>query len=310
MKDVIADILETVRFKSAVYFKHGFCGNWGMNVEAGNFAQFHFVSGGNCTLKVNKEHHTLSRGDLVIFPNGTHHQIKSDKKAVCYPGKEVVTGILNDNSPFIEGEANTNLVCGHYELDRDVSHFLLEDLPECIVIKSEEYGRFDMINAILDLMIVELSEKKLGHEVVTLRFAEILFISILRHYYLKKATSSMNLFKDQAIYRAINYIHNNIQEALTIEKLCLHSGISRTLFIERFKNSVGNTPLGYIKSWRMTKAKQLLKYSDFTLNDIGEQVGYGSTSAFNRVFKQTFNISPKKFKNSVAAEQPNTMVDF
>lgn len=310
MKDVIADILETVRFKSAVYFKHGFCGNWGMDVETGNFVQFHFVSGGNCTLKVNKKYHTLSKGDLVIFPNGIDHQIMSDRKAVCYPGKEVVTSILNDYNPFVEGEVNTNLVCGHYELDRDVSHFILDDLPECIIIKSEEYGRFDMINAILDLMIEEVSEKKLGHEVVILRFAEILFISILRHHYLKQSRASVNLFKDRAIYRAVNYIHNNIQEGLTIEKLCLHSGISRTLFIERFKNSVGNTPLGYIKSWRMTKAKQLLKYSDFTLNDISDQVGYGSASAFNRVFKQTFNISPKKFKNSVAAERPDAMIDF
>ncbi|MGW9684580.1 AraC family transcriptional regulator [Flagellimonas sp. 2504JD1-5] len=309
MKDVIADVLETVKFKSAVYFKHGFCNSWGMDVEAGNFAQFHFLSGGNCILEFNKEHHTLSKGDLVIFPKGSHHQIKSGIKGFCLPGKEVVTQILKGDSPFEEGEANANLVCGHYELNREVGHFLLDDLPECIIIKSEEYGRFDMINSILDLMVEELSEKRLGYEVVTLRFAEILFISILRHYYLNQVQTKVNLFKDKAIYQAISYIHNNIHDVLTLEKLCLHSGISRTLFIERFKNSVGNTPLGYIKSWRMTKAKQLLKYSDFTLAEISEQVGYGSASAFNRVFKQTFRVSPKNFKNLALTEQAEEIID-
>ena len=40
-----------------------------------------------------------------------------------------------------------------------------------------------------------------------------------------------------------------------------------------------------------------LKYSDLSLFEIGEEVGYSSASSFNRVFKKTFDISPKKFKN-------------
>lgn len=300
MKDIIADVLDTVKLKSAVYFKHGFCGDWGMEVPKGNFAQFHFVAGGNCVLEIDSQQHDLYRGDLAIFPNGYPHRIKANHEASCQSGMDVVMGILNGNDPFKEqGQVNTNLVCGHYELDRDISHFILADLPEFILIKSEEYGRFDSINTILDLIIDELSDKKPGHEIVTLRLAEILFISIIRHYFLNQTTSSVNLFKDEAIYNIVNYIHDNIQADLSIDTLSRHSGISRTLFIERFKNTVGNTPLVYIRSWRMTKAKYLLKHSDLSLGEVSEEVGYGSPSAFNRVFKQTFDISPKRFRNFV-----------
>lgn len=299
MKDVIEDILETVNFKSAIYFKHGFCGAWGMEVEAGKFAQFHFVTSGNCVLQIEEKIHQLSRGDLVIFPNGHPHRIKAIEGAVCKSGMEVVGAILNGKAIFEEGQMTTQLICGHYELDRELSHFLLEDLPDWVIIKNEDYGRFDLMNTVLELIIEELSTKKAGYQIVVLRFAEILFVSILRHYYLKLSSNTpatTNFLKDEAIYKSVNFIHHNIHATLSIEKLSRYSGISRTLFIERFKKSVGNTPLGYIKTWRMTKAKQLLKKSDFTLGEITEQIGYTSPSAFNRAFKQTFEISPKRYR--------------
>ena len=80
MQDLIKDVLDTVRFKSAVYFKHGFCGNWGMNVPKGAYAQFHFVAGGHCILEVDEKVYELTKGDLVIFPKGHPHRIKESQE--------------------------------------------------------------------------------------------------------------------------------------------------------------------------------------------------------------------------------------
>ena len=298
MQDFIKDVLDTVRFKSAVYFKHGFCGNWGMNVPKGAYAQFHFVAGGNCILEIDEKIVELTKGDLVVFPKGHPHRIKANQAATCYSGQSVVSSILEGEDLFRGmGTVSSHLVCGHYELDRAVSHFLLADLPEFILIKDDEYGRFDLIDNVLNHIIAELGQEQIGHQSIIIRFAEILFVSILRHYYLSQSTTKINLFKDEAIYRAVNFIHKHLNATLTIEKLARLSGISRTLFIERFKKSVGNTPLSYIKAWKMTKAKQLLKHSDLSVAAIGEQIGYNSASAFNRVFKKTFDISPNRFRN-------------
>ncbi len=297
MKDLVEDVLETVNFKTALYFKHDFCGAWGMDVPSGDLGQFHFVTGGRCVLQIDEKKHEVSRGDLIIFPHGYPHRIKANESAFCKPGKEVVREIMNDIKSVDNGAMTTQLICGHYELDRDLSHFILQELPELIIIKNEDYDRFDLMNSVLELIIDELKAKKAGYKLVSLRFSEILFVSILRHFYLHVIDDSKaNLLNDEAIYNSVNYIHTNIHADLSIQKLSRYSGISRTLFIERFKNSVGYTPLGYIKSWRMTKAKQLLKYSELSLGDISEQVGYASPSAFNRVFKQTFDISPKRFR--------------
>lgn len=303
MKDIIQDVLATVRFKSVVYFKHGFCGNWGMNVPIGEFAQFHFVTNGNCILEIDTKIYDLSKGDFVIFPRGYPHRIKANRDASCKSGQSVVKSVMEGINPFDGyGEVSSTLVCGHFEMDRAIRHFILSDLPEFIIIKNEEYGRYDMIDNILENILYELSQQRIGYNTITIRLAEILFISILRHYYTRQTLKEINLFNDEAIYKSVNYIHNNISSELSIEKLCRFVGISRTLFIQRFKKTVGDTPSSYIKKWRMTKAKQLLQYSNLSLGEIGEQIGYANSSAFNRVFKNTFDISPKRFRDKVLVE--------
>ena len=155
---------------------------------------------------------------------------------------------------------------------------------------------YDILKTVLELIVDELTEKQPGYEVISLRFAEIVFMSTVRQYYIKKGRHEKNLLSDEAIYKAVNYIHKNLDDNLSLEKLSRLSGLSRTLFIDRFKKATNQTPFQYIKTWRMTKAKYFLKYSELSLNEISDAIGYHSSSAFSRVFKEVFDISPKKFQ--------------
>ena len=298
MENLISDILDTVKFKSAVYFKYGFCSPWGMEVPNGSFSQFHLITHGNCVLKMDGCSVDLEKGDIVIFPRGLAHQIKDVEHSVCRAGSEVMGEILNGEDPFHGSVAKTHLVCGHYEIDRSLIHPIFQDLPEYIIIKSSEYGRFDLIHAIFELIVDEMDNRRPGYEIISLRFAEILFISIIRHYYLHQNQGKMNLFKDEAIYQAVNYIHKELGNSLNIETLSRQVGLSRTLFIERFKQAVGETPLKYITNWRMVKAQHLLKNTNMSLTEISEKIGYASEPSFNRVFKQTYHITPGKYRQA------------
>lgn len=296
MNNLIGDILSTVKFKSAVYFKHGFCSPWGMDIPKGVFSQFHLVTSGSCILVFGKKTIKLEKGDIVILPDGAPHQIKDNFDSICKPGQKVVSSILNGKKPFRGKTESTQLICGHYEMDHEVSHPILEKLPKYIVIKSSEYGRFDLIYSIFELLVEEMNLKKAGYETVSLRLAEILFISIIRHFYLQQSKDQLNLFKDELVFKTIDLIHKKLGEEWSIEKLARQAGVSRTLFIDRFKKAVGESPMKYVANWRLSKAKFLLKNSNLSLNQIGEQIGYLSETSFNRAFKQKFNISPGKFR--------------
>lgn len=303
MKSLLSDILSTVSFKSAVYFKHGFCSPWGMDIARGDFSQFHLVTSGNCQLYMEESERPikLEKGDIVIFPEGKPHQIKDQPGAICRGGKEVVQDIGKGIVPFEGAEISTHLICGHFEMDKDLSHPMFDKLPDCIIIKSSEYGRFDLIHSIFELIVEELRDQKAGYELVSIKLAEILYISIIRHYYLIQAKEALNLFRDELIFKAVDIIHSDLAANYNIELLARKVGISRTLFIERFKNAVGETPMKYISNWRMTKAKYFLKNTDLVIAQIGEKIGYQSETAFNRAFKKQFAISPGKFRKKEIA---------
>jgi AraC-like DNA-binding protein len=296
-QDVITDVLETVRFKSSVYFKHGFRGDWGFETPTSDYSQFHIVASGVCTLYYKENKYTLSKGDFIIFPRGYEHQIKANEAADCKPGFFVLKEITKGYDPFENyGDISTSLVCGHYELDKSVSHFMLFSLPELLIIRSDDYKKNSVTNNIMQLLIDELSNEYNKNQIIIRRLSEILFISVLRLYFSGQESSKVSIFSDQNIYQSLIYIHENLNSKLSIEVLTKHLGISRTAFINRFNNVVGATPLQYIKEWRLTKAKQLLKYSELSLADIGEHVGYDSPISFNNAFKNSFKITPHKYR--------------
>lgn len=52
----------------------------------------------------------------------------------------------------------------------------------------------------------------------------------------------------------------------------------------------------YILNLRITKAKQMLRFTDKKLEDIGYQCGLGAPHYFSRIFKQVEGITPSEFR--------------
>jgi AraC-like DNA-binding protein len=71
--------------------------------------------------------------------------------------------------------------------------------------------------------------------------------------------------------------------------------------VETFRRTVGVTPMSYVASWRMHKARRLIGLSDRSIQAIALEVGYESESAFNRVFKEHFGAPPGRFRRALAA---------
>jgi len=102
---------------------------------------------------------------------------------------------------------------------------------------------------------------------------------------------------DTRINNALLFIEQNIAEPLNIAGLSEIAFLSPTQFKKTFKKQLGVTVLEHITKLRMEKAQALLTHTDYSLQIIGEEVGYKELSTFSRKFKQYYGLSPKKFKN-------------
>ena len=83
------------------------------------------------------------------------------------------------------------------------------------------------------------------------------------------------------------------------EKVCLTPSYVSYIF----KKETGCNLNKFIKAYRMNKAKELLKCTQMKIVDICEVVGYTNVSYFCQNFKDSFGLSPEKFRQSVAVNE-------
>lgn len=92
------------------------------------------------------------------------------------------------------------------------------------------------------------------------------------------------------------YIDEHYAEKLSLADVADHFYISKDYLGKLFKECFGTTVNGYILSVRITKAKQLLRFSDKTAEEIGGLVGMPDANYFSRMFKKVEGVSPSEYR--------------
>lgn len=298
--DVLSDILQAVELKSAVYFQHDFAVPWGMEMPNAPVSMFHIVVRGKCYLGMEEMGVPLPLygGDIVLLPLGSKHTMMDEPGRVCKPGADVVSCIANGQPPFDGQEVSTTLICGHFELDRELGHPLLENLPSLIHIKKQDRGGSSMLETVAMMLMEESANGLPGSDRILHRLADVLFISALRIHLMREQgdNSRLRALNDPAVYKVLELMHQYPGNTWTLESLAKSAGISRTLLANRFRETVGETPINYLTFWRMLKARKLLLQQGLSLQEIAETVGYQSDAAFNRAFKNQYRFSPGRYR--------------
>lgn len=101
--------------------------------------------------------------------------------------------------------------------------------------------------------------------------------------------------KKQKILPAIEYIAENYNKGISNEKLSAVTGLSTVYFRKLFKETTGLSPIRYVRSVKMKKAKEMLKSDYSSVADIAYSLGYNNVYEFSRDFKKHAGISPLKY---------------
>ena len=95
----------------------------------------------------------------------------------------------------------------------------------------------------------------------------------------------------QRISRAVEYIHQNLDQPIYVEQLAEMVHMSRTSFYENFKDVMHVSPLQYAKSVKLVTAQTLIKQGK-NAGEAGYLVGYNSPAQFSREYKRHFGYAP------------------
>ncbi|SDX25106.1 AraC family transcriptional regulator [Paenibacillus sp. CF384] len=109
----------------------------------------------------------------------------------------------------------------------------------------------------------------------------------------------------QAIRR---HLHSKWDSEITLEELSERFNISKYYMLRTFKKHYLMTPIQYHRQIRMDQAKQLLRYTNLTIQHISDHLGFGSIHAFSRAFKVAEGLPPIAFrtKSGPSSEEMNS----
>ncbi len=99
------------------------------------------------------------------------------------------------------------------------------------------------------------------------------------------------------------WIEANAGEALDLEQVASHVGLSRFHFLRLFAKVFGVTPHQHLVRARLRHAARLLADDTSTITDVAFEAGFGDLSNFVRTFRRAAGVSPRRFRRMARGDR-------
>lgn len=298
--DVLGDILETLRFRSSIFFYSELAAPWGMSLSKEEFLRFHILLSGECI--VGSDHLDIvnvKESDIIMLPNGSPHWIADKPGRNLIPSEDAGNACILNKPLFQNGKITNRLMCGLVKFDSGHSHPIIAALPDIMHFSLIE--RSGPIWSVIELIDSEMERyKDPGNRIID-RLAEVLFLQLLENFIAKEENESIFLsaLHDRRIHHALSIIHKNPEFDWSLSSLSERVGMSRATLVRRFQDVVGMTPMAYLADWRVMKAYSLIKYTIIPLEQIAETMGFASARTLNKTFQRHYGCTPRELRKSL-----------
>jgi len=96
---------------------------------------------------------------------------------------------------------------------------------------------------------------------------------------------------------SVHYISQHYDQPITVAQLAKLENYNPTYFNDWFKQQTGFPPSHYLRYVRISKAKEFLETTEFSIMEIASMVGYSSNSTLTRAFHEVTGITPKAYRS-------------
>lgn len=249
------------------------------------FARVYYVKEGEARVRINGTLYELKENKLYLIPPFTQHDNECDGVFAHYYihfyEKSTDKESIFDKYTFPVEVATT-------KLHLDLIERLLQINPERD-LKDIDPERYD--NPPTFSRFVANSVKQPIHTIIE---SEGILYQLIANFF-AGATSKQST-KDIRIVKALEYIHRNTNNNITITELANIACVTEDHFIRIFKKCVNQTPIQYINQKKIESAQLLLISTNKPIRSIANELSIDNISYFNKLFKQHTNLSPSGYR--------------
>ena len=98
------------------------------------------------------------------------------------------------------------------------------------------------------------------------------------------------------ILQCMEYIENHMHNRITIKIIADEIEMNASWLSTVFAKEVGLSVSDYIRQKKLTAAKHLLSYNEYSCTDIAEYLGFANESHFSALFKKYEGVTPKEYR--------------
>lgn len=238
---------------------------------------------GQCKVLVNGKWQAMTSGDLLLFQPG-----------------EVTEFWFDPNYTKVEQSLNANyyLFCQGPWLE---TWWNAKKRPQKINLKLNE-----SLLAMFKEIVLEQYQMNHDRREATDYLLRTLCIYIDRSIDTNSYLSKSQL---QIAQQMKYYINKYACSTFKVEDVAQHVGLKVSQASNIFKSSFGRSMIDYALEVRLHTARDQMRNTTRTLEEIAYTSGFGSYSYFHRAFRKQYGISPNHYRNSIAAAQPDNIAE-
>jgi AraC family transcriptional activator of mtrCDE len=87
----------------------------------------------------------------------------------------------------------------------------------------------------------------------------------------------------------------------TVASLAECAYLSRSAFMARFSDALGQSPMQVLRDIRMRQAADQLRAGDYTLDQVARNAGYSGRGTFVRAFRDVYGTGPTEYRAESAS---------
>lgn len=236
---------------------------------------------------IDGKEHAVREGDLIVLNPGTEHysfpEPGSDQhQTECFIGFTDVEfkDCCRGHMPLFNGyQTITHMPDA---VKKEIFHLCMEidrESNRC------EVGRYFMLKSYLIQVICligRFQKQEFEKEEKMKNAGGCSFKSINKKYIIEQITA---------------YMETHYKEKISLDQIADNMYLSSYYISKLFKSETGDTPINYLISLRMKKAKEMLdEQPERSIQSVAADVGYEDAYHFSKLFKKYYGISPLYYK--------------
>ncbi len=103
--------------------------------------------------------------------------------------------------------------------------------------------------------------------------------------------------KKMSVAEVREYLDRHYAEKISLDDLASRFFINKYYLTRVFRNQLGQSITSYLLTLRITHAKQMLRFTDLSVEEVGLRCGLGSAQYFSRTFKAVEGVAPSTYRN-------------